>query len=64
LYPDNSKGGGVSVNIAGTSLNAEDTGIELRFIRPTKWGDGKEVEAKLLPVLDHSQFNGGNGGKS
>ena len=46
------------------ALNAEDTGIEVRFIRPSKWTrDDAEraTNAKLLdlPVLDHSQFNGG-----
>jgi hypothetical protein len=63
LFPDG-KGGGVHVNIGGSAevLNAEDTGIQVEFIRATKWGSAdteREVNAKLLdlPVVNGG-FNG------
>jgi hypothetical protein len=40
------------VNVGGPDApNAEDTGIQLTFVRATKWGDGKVVEAK--PIIEH-----------
>jgi hypothetical protein len=65
LYPDSGKGGGVHVNIGGpVGENAEDTGIEVHFIRATRWGnpDAERVNGEVAgPVLDHSEFNGPKG---
>jgi hypothetical protein len=59
LFPD-SKGGGVHVNIGAAGaevLSAEDTSIQVEFIRATKWeraDTDKTVNGKLLdlPVLN------------
>jgi hypothetical protein len=49
----NDKGGGLHVNIGGPGLeSAEDTGVQVTFVRCTRWGNGRVIEAKPVP------FNG------
>jgi len=52
LFPDSKNGGQqVHLNIGGpVGESAEDTGIVVSFVRATKWGDPKMIEAK---PLDH-----------
>jgi hypothetical protein len=58
---DTSKGGGVHVNIGtGDAPNAMDTGIQIEFIRATKWGDGKLIEAKPIEHFG-APLNGSKG---
>jgi hypothetical protein len=61
LFPNEK--GHLRVSIGGPlGENAEDTGIQITFVRPSKWGDGKVVEAK--PITEHfaAPLNG-NGSK-
>jgi hypothetical protein len=58
LFADSSKAGGVHLNI-GTGNNAEDTGIELRFVRPDRVRKMAEEEdrrfneaAKVAKVIE------------
>jgi hypothetical protein len=55
LFPDQ-KHGGVNVNIGtGSSLSAEDTGIEVHFVLPDrvrKLAEEKEREAKIAKVIE------------
>jgi hypothetical protein len=60
LYPGD-KQPAVNLNIGGGAPSAEDSGIQISFIRPTKWGaeDNRDGNAKLAgPVIDHDGFNG------
>ena len=41
----------LQLEMARLDVNAEDTGIQITFVRATKWGDGKVVEAK--PIIEH-----------
>jgi DNA-binding CsgD family transcriptional regulator len=60
LYPAAESKPTLNLNIGGNPVgNAEDTGIEVRFVRATKWLN-EDTDKKLLgPVIDHSQSNGG-----
>jgi len=60
LYPDSGKGG-VHVNIGGDPdvPNAETEGIQITFVRPSKWTrEDSEKVINSRPVLDHSEANG------
>ena len=64
LYPSDKHHSPLHVSVgAPDAPNAEDTGIEIRFVRPSKWSredTDKTVNAKLLdlPVVGGG-FNGG-----
>jgi DNA-binding CsgD family transcriptional regulator len=52
LYPDNGKGGGhVQLNFGGdpSAPNAENEGIQVTFVRPTKWR--REDKLLDLPII-------------
>ena len=52
LYPSDKHHSPLHVSVGDpAALNAEDTGIQITFVRATKWGDGKVVEAK--PIIEH-----------
>jgi hypothetical protein len=52
LYPDSGKGGGVHVNIGGPAgESAEDTGIQVTFVRATKWIE-EDRKAKVAKVIE------------
>jgi hypothetical protein len=60
LYPDSGKGG-VHVNIGGDPdvPNAETEGIQITFVRPSKWTcEDSEKAINSRPALDHSEANG------
>jgi DNA-binding CsgD family transcriptional regulator len=64
LYPDKPRSG-VTMSFGGGAdiPNAEDTGINVVFVRPTKWlrdDSERTVNGKSGPVIDHTP----NGGKA
>jgi hypothetical protein len=63
LYP-NDKHNSLHVSVGDPDRpNAEDTGIQVTFVRPSRRPEdaGKVVDGKLVgPVLNHSEFNGGS----
>ena len=67
LYPEKPRSG-VTMSFGGDPAgNAEDTGVQVTFVRATKWRhvEGSEPVSKgeLLggPVIDHAAFNGPKG---
>lgn len=56
----------INISIGGDGPSAEDTGIQISFVK-SKWLNHDDTERAvngkpLGPVIDHSEFNGGNGG--
>ncbi|HMF21069.1 MAG TPA: hypothetical protein VKG24_02960 [Pseudolabrys sp.] len=45
----------------GNAPSAEDTGIVVSFVRPTRWLEDQRAENQPK-IIDHSQFNGGKNG--
>jgi len=61
LYPSDKYHSPLHVSVGDPSApNAEDTGIVVTFVKPTKWiCEDSEKVINSRPILDRSQFNGG-----